>query len=67
MSRPATLAPFVVVTDSASGRPWDRLTDVADEPLLRRLALWLADVAAEAELAAAAPDAIPTPGGSSPE
>ena len=66
MSEAASLPLTTVVTDSASSRPGDGPTDVADEPTLLRLALWLAEVSAEATLAATAPDAIPRPGRATP-
>ena len=66
MSDPASLPLTTVVTDSTSGRPGDRPTDVADEPMLLRLALWLAEVSAEAALAATTPAASFTPGAAAP-
>ncbi|OFW74999.1 MAG: hypothetical protein A2Y55_06150 [Actinobacteria bacterium RBG_16_68_12] len=61
VSDPARLPFANVARDPASSRPGDRRAEVTDEPTLLRLALWMAEVAAEAALAATAPDAIPTP------
>lgn len=62
VSGPATLPLEVVVLDRASSRPGNRPVDAVDDPTLLRLALWLADVAAEAALAASAPVASSSPG-----
>lgn len=55
-----------VALDPASSRPGNDPTAATDEGLLLRLALWLAEVAAEAAFAAAAPAASLTPGAVAP-
>ncbi len=57
MSEPVSLKLATVARDPAWDRPRDGLADVVDEHALLRLALWLADVAAEAALAATTPAA----------
>ena len=57
MSKPVSLKLATVARDPASGRPGDGPAEVVDEHVLLRLALWLADVAAEAALAATPPAA----------
>lgn len=66
MSDLARLPLARVVADSASGRPGNGPTEVTDEHALLRLALWLADVSAEAALAATVPAASSTPGAAAP-
>lgn len=66
MSEPASLPLTTVALDLASSRPRNGPTDVTDEPMPLRLALWLAEVSAEAALAPTAPDATPTPGRAAP-
>jgi hypothetical protein len=49
--------------EQETARPWGGPTNVVDAPdddLLRRLALWLADVSAEAALAATPPERATT-------
>ena len=58
MSKPVSLKLATVARDPASGRPGDGPAEVVDEHALLRLALWLADVAGEAALAATAPAAV---------
>ena len=57
MSKPVGLKLATVARDPASGRPVDGPAEMIDEHALLRLALWLADVAAEAALAATTPAA----------
>lgn len=62
MSEPPSLPLANVAVDPAWGRPPEGPAEVADEHALLRLALWLADVAAEAALAPTRPEAGPTLG-----
>ena len=55
MSKPVGLKLATVARDPAWVRPEDRPAVVVNEDALLRLALWLADVAAEAALAATTP------------
>ena len=57
VSDPVSLKLATVARDPAWGRPGDSPADVVNEHALLRLALWLADVAAETTLAATAPAA----------
>ena len=57
MNEPVSLKLATVARDPTWDRPRDGLADVVDEHALLRLALWLADVAAEAALAATTPAA----------
>jgi hypothetical protein len=58
----ATFPLAVVAPDPASSRPGPGPRAATDEDVLLRLALWLADVAADAALAATAPAASAAPG-----
>jgi len=62
VSDPARLPFANVARDPASSRPGDRRAEVTDEPTLLRLALWMAEVAAEAALAATTTEACSAPG-----
>ena len=50
---------LVVPADRGSGRTHDPVASASDDPILARLALWLADVAAEAARAVQRPSARP--------
>ena len=67
MSEPTSLPLTTVALDLASSRLRNGPTAVADEPTLLRLALWLAEVSAEATLAATTPAASSTPGAAAPQ
>jgi hypothetical protein len=59
VSERATFPLTSVALDPASSRPGHGPTAATDEDVLLQLALWLAEVAAEAALAATAPAVAP--------
>jgi hypothetical protein len=58
---PASLHLITVAPHSGSGRPGQSSSAIAEEDVLHRLALWLADVSAEATFAQMSPEVTVAP------
>lgn len=66
MREPAGLQLAMVAPLTQSGRVENGPRAMVDDDMLHRLAIWLADVSAEAALAPAPPEASVTPWGPAP-